>query len=189
MDRRQEVALERATRAIKEATRRQVEQHRRLGLPIAVERDGAVVWLGPDEIEVPAPEGPGGAVWRPVLFRGARARPLAVQLEGGTVRSGPVAHRFRMLLGDHGRRGRPDAEALAEPTGRGCSPGGRGISPVDSLIFGEEHPQARFSARSRVDARRTPGRRPHRASAPEPPDCGSNGTSGTRPHGLPFRLG
>lgn len=59
------MAFERATQAVSEATRRQVLQHWRLGLPIAVERNGKLIWLGPEEVEVPPPQGPAGLLYLP----------------------------------------------------------------------------------------------------------------------------
>lgn len=43
-------------RAMRKAVREAVLQHKLLGNPIAVWRDGKVVWIPPEEIEVPAPE-------------------------------------------------------------------------------------------------------------------------------------
>ena len=41
---------EKAERAIKEATAEAIETHRRLGQPIAILRDGEVVWIPASEI-------------------------------------------------------------------------------------------------------------------------------------------
>lgn len=47
-------------RAMRKAVREAVLRHKLLGQPIAVSRDGKVVWIPPDEIEVPpADEDPG----------------------------------------------------------------------------------------------------------------------------------
>jgi hypothetical protein len=38
------------TWAVQEAVARAIEEHRRLGYPIAVSRDGRVVWIAPEDI-------------------------------------------------------------------------------------------------------------------------------------------
>lgn len=43
-------------RAMRKAVREAVRRHKLLGQPIAVGRDGKVVWIPPEEIEVPPPE-------------------------------------------------------------------------------------------------------------------------------------
>lgn len=43
-------------RAMRKAVREAVRRHKLLGYPIAVSRDGKVVWIPPAEIEVPPPE-------------------------------------------------------------------------------------------------------------------------------------
>ena len=45
-----------ADRAVRKAVREAVLRHKLLGNPIAVWRDGKVVWIPPEEIEVPPPE-------------------------------------------------------------------------------------------------------------------------------------
>ncbi|MHC1730022.1 MAG: hypothetical protein AB9866_29165 [Syntrophobacteraceae bacterium] len=40
-------------RALAKAVRQAVLQHKKLGNPVATWRDGKVVWLNPDEIELP----------------------------------------------------------------------------------------------------------------------------------------
>lgn len=47
---------DRPERAMRKAVREAVRRHKLLGFPIAVSRDGEVVWIPPEEIEVPAPE-------------------------------------------------------------------------------------------------------------------------------------
>ncbi len=43
-------------RAMRKAVREAVRRHKLLGYPIAVGRDGKVVWIPPEEIEVPPEE-------------------------------------------------------------------------------------------------------------------------------------
>jgi hypothetical protein len=43
-------------RAMRKAVREAVLRHKLLGQPIAVGRDGKVVWIRPEEIEIPPPE-------------------------------------------------------------------------------------------------------------------------------------
>jgi len=43
-------------RAMRKAVREAVLRHKLLGQPIAVGRDGKVVWIPPEEIEIPPPE-------------------------------------------------------------------------------------------------------------------------------------
>ena len=43
-------------RAMRKAVREAVRRHKLLGQPIAVGRDGKVVWIPPEEIEVPPAE-------------------------------------------------------------------------------------------------------------------------------------
>lgn len=52
--------------ALAQAARESLLLHKRLGLPIAVWRDGAVVWVPPEEIEIPndAAAGEGSATHR-----------------------------------------------------------------------------------------------------------------------------
>lgn len=45
-----------ADRAIRKAVREAGLRHKLLGHPIAVSRGGKVVWIPPEEIEVPPPE-------------------------------------------------------------------------------------------------------------------------------------
>jgi len=45
-----------ADRAVRKAVREAVRRHKLLGNPIAVGRGGKVVWIPPEEIEVPPPE-------------------------------------------------------------------------------------------------------------------------------------
>ena len=45
-----------ADRAVRKAVREAVLRHKLLGNPIAISRDGKVVWIPPEEIEVPPPE-------------------------------------------------------------------------------------------------------------------------------------
>lgn len=45
-----------ADRAIRKAVREAGLRHKLLGQPIAVSRDGKVVWIPPEEIEIPPPE-------------------------------------------------------------------------------------------------------------------------------------
>lgn len=45
-----------ADRAVRKAVREAVLRHKLLGNPIAVWRDGEVLWIPPEEIEVPPPE-------------------------------------------------------------------------------------------------------------------------------------
>ncbi|HEX6201260.1 MAG TPA: hypothetical protein VF150_13435 [Thermoanaerobaculia bacterium] len=45
-----------ADRAVRKAVREAVLRHKLLGNPIAVWRDGEVLWIQPEEIEVPPPE-------------------------------------------------------------------------------------------------------------------------------------
>ncbi|MFW6012415.1 MAG: hypothetical protein ACOC92_01755 [bacterium] len=45
-----------ADRAVRKAVRGAILRHKLLGNPIAVSRDGKVVWIPPEEIEVPPPE-------------------------------------------------------------------------------------------------------------------------------------
>lgn len=45
-----------ADRAVRKAVREAVLRHKLLGNPIAVGVDGEVVWIPPEEIEVPPPE-------------------------------------------------------------------------------------------------------------------------------------
>jgi hypothetical protein len=40
-------------RALARAVREAVLQHKREGNPVAIRRDGKVVWINPDEIELP----------------------------------------------------------------------------------------------------------------------------------------
>jgi hypothetical protein len=44
-------------RAMRKAVREAVLRHKLLGQPIAVSRDGKVVWIPPEEIEVPPADG------------------------------------------------------------------------------------------------------------------------------------
>ncbi len=50
-----EIAL--VNEAIEDAVARAVEEHRRLGNPIAISRDGQVVWIPPEEILPYEPKG------------------------------------------------------------------------------------------------------------------------------------
>lgn len=43
-------------RAMRQAVREALRRHKLLGLPIAVSRGGEVVWIPPEEIEVPPEE-------------------------------------------------------------------------------------------------------------------------------------
>ena len=43
-------------RAMRKAVREAVLRHKLLGQPIAVGRGGKVVWIPPEEIEIPSPE-------------------------------------------------------------------------------------------------------------------------------------
>lgn len=43
-------------RAMRKAVREAVRRHKLLGNPIAVSRGGKVVWIPPEEIEIPPPE-------------------------------------------------------------------------------------------------------------------------------------
>ena len=45
-----------ADRAVRKAVREAILRHKLLGNPIAVGIDGKVVWIPPEEIEVPPPE-------------------------------------------------------------------------------------------------------------------------------------
>jgi len=47
---------DRPGRAMRKAVREAVLRHKLLGNPIAVGRDGKVVWIPPEQIEVPPPE-------------------------------------------------------------------------------------------------------------------------------------
>ena len=42
-----------AERVLREAVHEAIRRHKLLGLPIAVSRQGKVVWIPPEEIEVP----------------------------------------------------------------------------------------------------------------------------------------
>jgi hypothetical protein len=44
-------------RALAKAVREAIRRHKLLGNPIAIWRDNQVVWLQPDEIEIPGDEG------------------------------------------------------------------------------------------------------------------------------------
>jgi len=44
-------------RALAKAVREAIRRHKLLGNPIAIWRDNQVVWLQPDEIEIPEEEG------------------------------------------------------------------------------------------------------------------------------------
>lgn len=44
--------LPRILRALRKGTRQAMQRHRQAGVPVAVWRDGAVVWLDPDEIPI-----------------------------------------------------------------------------------------------------------------------------------------
>jgi len=44
-------------RAVRQAVREAVLRHKQLGNPIAVSRDGEVVWIQPEDIEIPGPDG------------------------------------------------------------------------------------------------------------------------------------
>lgn len=47
-----------ADRAVRKAVREALLRHKRLGQPIAVSEQGKVVWIPPEEIEVPPEEPP-----------------------------------------------------------------------------------------------------------------------------------
>ena len=44
------------TDAVRRAVRRAVWEHKRLGYPICISRDGRVAWIPPDQIDVEKPE-------------------------------------------------------------------------------------------------------------------------------------
>jgi hypothetical protein len=46
-------------RALREGVIRELIRHKRLGNPIVVWRDGQVVWIPAEEIEIPAADSPG----------------------------------------------------------------------------------------------------------------------------------
>lgn len=141
---RTEVEQERADRAIHEAVRRQVEEHRRLGLPIAVEREGRVVWLGPDEIEVTAPEGPSGLLMIP-SEKAADARSVAawIKLEC------PVLHSLLKPAGEPV----PPAGLIAYLSPRSASE-----TDVDGLdLLGKQHLRHAEGALHRINELAPPG--------------------------------
>jgi len=43
-------------RAVREAVREAVTRHKKLGNPVATWRDGEVVWIQPEDIEIPGPD-------------------------------------------------------------------------------------------------------------------------------------
>jgi len=44
-------------RALARAVREALQRHKQAGNPVAIWRDGQVVWLGPDEIQLPPENG------------------------------------------------------------------------------------------------------------------------------------
>lgn len=123
---------ERADRAVREATRRAVEQHRRLGLPVAVEQEGQLVWLDPESLETPPSAGPGGLLTLP---RHRTADPQVAQrwLEGNC----PTL--FSMMKGKPERVVPPGLLHYLSPRTRGDEgEGGLDVTGTGYLRFAEE---------------------------------------------------